>query len=27
VADPALRSGIGVPTHIKAYQERDGGSD
>jgi nitroimidazol reductase NimA-like FMN-containing flavoprotein (pyridoxamine 5'-phosphate oxidase superfamily) len=27
VADPALRSGIGVPTHIKGYQERDGGSD
>ncbi len=24
VADPALRAGIGVPTHIKAYQERDG---
>jgi nitroimidazol reductase NimA-like FMN-containing flavoprotein (pyridoxamine 5'-phosphate oxidase superfamily) len=27
VADPALRPGIGVPTHIKGYQERDGGSD
>ena len=24
VADPALRPGIGVPTHIKGYQERDG---
>jgi uncharacterized protein len=24
VADDALRPGIGVPTHIKAYQERDG---
>ena len=27
VADPALRPGIGMPTHIKGYQERDGGSD
>jgi hypothetical protein len=24
VADPALRPGIGMPTHIKGYQERDG---
>ncbi len=24
VADSALRPGIGVPTHIKGYQERDG---